>query len=90
MLRIIDWPVLCSVLEKLTTAVKKGMQHVRMGVARIWVQSGLPPHSMPPSLSKAAGGLPRVTLGHPHGADSGKQVGPSGASDDNDVFYEVA
>jgi hypothetical protein len=90
LLRIIDWPVLCTVLEQCTTAVKKGMQQLRVGAAHVWVQSGLPPHSMPSSLSKAAGGLPSVTLGCSHGADSGKQVGPSGASDDNEIFYEVA
>jgi hypothetical protein len=63
LLRLVDWPLLCTVLERWTGAVKMGMQHARMGAARVWVHS------------KAACGLPSVTMRASRGSDQGKDVG---------------
>jgi hypothetical protein len=37
--KLFDWSLLWSVLERCSTTVRKGMQHVGMRAARVWVQS---------------------------------------------------
>jgi hypothetical protein len=63
LLSLIDWPLLCTVLERCTTAAQKGMRHVRVGAARWLVQCGLPCHCMPASLQNITWGAPTAHLG---------------------------
>jgi hypothetical protein len=88
LVKTVNWPLLCNALERCSSALNMGMQYVRLGAARAWVQSGLPRDRMPPSLIKGACGAPSAALGHVHGAGQGKHAGgpalltsPTSASD---------
>jgi hypothetical protein len=63
LLKLIDWPLLCTVLERCTTALQKGVRHVRVSAARWLVRFRLPCHCMPASLGKVTRSLPTAHLG---------------------------